>query len=143
MSQVDWSKLGDIKYWLEGIAGGVSITPVIEKGSFFFWFFLYLFSILLFLGIALRVAQAFLHPNHPFQNKFPFWGNNFIWMGLLGFFWFTLREVSVAFLGARIWLLVGLVWFLTIIAFIIRYFIVFFPLENQFYIKTYKSPLQK
>jgi hypothetical protein len=139
MVKIDWTKLVDLKYWLEGVAGSSSLTPVIDKGSFFFWFFLYLFSGFLVLGITLRVAQAFIHSEHPFQRQLPFFGNNFIWMGLLGLLWFTLRETSVGFLGARIWLLAGLAWFLVIMYFLIRYFILFYPLEVNYYKKTVKS----
>jgi len=143
MNTIDWSKFVDIKYWLDGVAGNTSITPVIERGSLFFWFFLYLFSSLLILGIALRLVQAFLHTNHPLQNKLPFWGNNFTWMGILGLTWFTLRQLNTAFLGARFWLIVGIVWFSIIIYFIIRYFIVFYKLEYSYFKKTFLNQESK
>lgn len=137
MNKIDWSRFIDLKYWLDGVAGDTSITPVIERGTFFFWFFLYLFSSLLILGIALRIAQAFLHNNHPLQSKFPNWGNNFIWMGILGLSWFTLRQLNTAFLGARFWLIVGLLWFIIVDYFIIRYFVVFYKLEKAYFKKTF------
>jgi hypothetical protein len=137
MQNISWSKLGEITYWLEGVAGSTSITPVVEKNSFYFWTFLYTFSAVLILGIVLRVSQAFLHANHPFQSKFPLWGNNFMWMGILGLTWFTLRQVSVGFLGARFWLIIGFVWLLFILYFIIRYFVIFWPLEISYFKKTF------
>jgi Na+/serine symporter len=143
MINIDWSKLVDLEYWLEGIAGSSSLTPVIERGSSFFWAFLYLFSGMLVFGVALRVTQAFLHSQHPLQKQFPTWGNNLIWMGILGLIWFTLRETSVGFLGARIWLLVGLVWLLVLLYFVIRYFIVFYPLEISYYKKNFKLVVTK
>ena len=143
MLNVDWSKLVDLKYWLEGVAGSSSLTPVIEKSSPFFWFFLYLFSGILVFGVALRVTQAFLHSEHPFQKQFPTWGNNLIWMGILGLTWFTLRETSVGFLGSRIWLLVGLVWVIVLLYLVIRYFVLFFPLEINYYKKNFKSVVDK
>jgi hypothetical protein len=136
MFKIDWAKLIDLKYWLEGVAGSSSLTPVIDKSSHFFWFFLYLFSGFLVLGIALRLVQAFIHNDHPFQRQLPFFGNNFIWMGILGLLWFTLRETSVGFLGARIWLLVGMTWFLVVLYFLIRYFVLFYPLEINYFKKT-------
>ncbi len=137
--KIDWSRFVDLKYWLEGIAGTSSITPIISKDSWFFWFFTYFFATFLVAGIVLRVSQAFLHSENPFQKRFPVWGNNLISMGLLGLLWFSLREFSVGFLGARIWLLVGLIWFLVFLYFLIRYFIIFFQLEMA-YFKTSVLP---
>lgn len=137
MPNIDWNKLVDPQYWLEGIAGSSSITPAIENNSFFFWFFLYLFSGFLVLGIVMRVSQAFIHPEHPFQNKFPSWANNLMWFGVLGLGWFTLRQLNVGFLGARIWLLFGAVWMLILFYFIIRYFALFYRLERAYFKKTH------
>lgn len=133
MSQVNWKKLLDAKYWLEGIAGSTSITPIIEKGSFAYWFFLYFFSSLLIFGIVLRISQAFIHEQHPFQNKFPVWANNFIWMGILGLLWFTLRQLSIGFLGTRLWLLFGCLWMGVLLYFILKYFIYFYSLEITYF----------
>jgi hypothetical protein len=133
---IDWSKLANLEYWLEGVAGKTSITPVIEKNSSFFWFFLYLFSAFFVVGVVMRVAQAFLHSSHPLQSKLPVWGNNFAWMGVLGLLWFLLRQLSVGFLGARFWLLIGLVWFIAVLYLIARYFINFFPLEYNYFKKN-------
>jgi hypothetical protein len=103
----------------------------------FFWFFLYLFSSLALFGFILRLIQAFLNDNHPLQIKLPIWGNNFIWMGVLGLGWFTLRQLSIGFFGARFWLLFGLIWFLTIIFLILKYYFIFYKLEIAYFKKHY------
>ncbi|MEM1312763.1 MAG: hypothetical protein AAGF07_04865 [Patescibacteria group bacterium] len=139
MNNIDWAKLIDLQYWLEGVAGASSMTPVMGRDSFFFWFFLYLFSSFLTLGVLLRLYQAFIRSDHPFQKQLPFFGNNFMWMGVLGLLWFTLRETSVGFLGARIWLLVGLLWFLVITILLVRYFAIFYRLEINYYNRITKE----
>jgi flagellar biosynthesis protein FliR len=136
MSKIDLKKLFDANYWLEGIAGSVSVTPVIEKGSFSYWFFIYLFSYFAIFGIILRVSQAFIHEQHPFQKHFPVWGNNFIWMGILGLVWFTARQLSIGFLGSRLWLIFGIFWVFILLYFIISYFIRFYNLEISYFRKV-------
>lgn len=136
MPQIDWNKLVSLEYWLEGIAGGaISSTPVNEANSFFFYFWLNLFSWIFIIGIVIRFSQAFLHDKHPFQNKLPFWGNNAIWFGILGLFWFVSRQIEIGFLGSRLWILSFVIWGLVILGLSIRYFIVFFPIEWAYYKK--------
>jgi hypothetical protein len=142
MPQIDWNKFGQLSYWLEGVAGTTAVTPVNDRNEFFFWFFLYLFASLLVGGVALRVLQAFLNPLHPFQKKFPFWGDTLIWMGILGFSWFLLRQLSVGFLGARFWLLIGGVWGAIFLYFVIRYFVLFYQLEIAYY-RKHHAPLKE
>ena len=135
MIEIDWSKLVSLDYWLEGIAGTSAVTPVIPKDSPFFWFFLYLFSGFIVAGILILLIKAFIHSEHPMQNKLPFLGNNFIWMGILGLVWFTMRETSVSFLGARIWLIFGLIWFLFVLIYFVRYLVFFYRLEIAYFRK--------
>ena len=136
MNQVDWSKFLDLQYWTEGIAGGSAVTPVVESGSLFFWFFTGLFTFLFAKGVFMITAQKFLDYQNPLNEKLSVWGNNYVWMGILGIVWFLLRQIEVGFLGSRIWLLVGLVWFLVILALVIRYFVAYFPLEWAYYKKN-------
>ena len=130
---IDWSRFTDPKYWLEGVAGGVSATPALDRDGFFYTFFLYLFSILFVLGVSLKVSQAFLYDLHPLQKKFPTWSDNFIWMGVLGLLWFILRNIQVGFLGSRIWIFVGLVWFAILMYFILKYFIQNWRIEYKYF----------
>jgi hypothetical protein len=136
MNQVDWNKLISLQYWVEGIAGNTAVTPVLESGGFFLYFFVTVFSVLFSTGIILLVLPNFVNKNNPLVPKFNFWGNNFLWMGISGLFWLLLRQIEVGFLGSRIWLLVGLIWFLVIIGFIIRYFTSIFDLEYSYYKKN-------
>lgn len=140
---IEWSQLVSLEYWLEGIAGGsVSATPPNEPDSFFFWFWLNVFSVVLISGVVARIAQAFLHDKHPFQSKLPFWGNNLIWMGVLGLSWFLMRQIEVGFLGARIWVLAILVWAIVIALMSLRYFMTFYPIERE-YFKAIKQNEEK
>lgn len=136
MNKVDWSRLVELEYWLEGVAGTSAITPAVEKDSLFFWFFVNIFTFLFGMGVITLTAQKFINPKHPIHTQLPVWGNNFVWMGLLGIIWFLLRQIEVGFLGARIWLIVGFVWIIILLYLIIRYFVVYFPLEYAFYKKN-------
>jgi len=142
MTTINWAKLLDITYWLEGIAGGngsLSVTPPNDKAQFFFWFWLSLFGSFIILGVLLRIAKVFLPEKYPLNEKIPFWSNNLIWMGILGDMWFLFRQSTTVFLGTRLWLLLGLIWF-GFLAFIVgRYFINNFPLELQYYNKYHKK----
>lgn len=133
MLNIDWSKISDAKYWLEGVAGGVSATPPLVENGFFFNLFLYLFTSLFVLGICLKISQAFLNDQHPLQTKFPIWSDNFIWMGILGLLWFVLRNIQVGFLGARIWIFAGFIWFAILAYFIVKYFILNWKIEYNYF----------
>jgi hypothetical protein len=142
MPSIDWSKLITFNYWLEGLqstSGSSIVTPVIDQSSWFFWFYVWLFSGLVILGIILRLATVFLDKKVPTYDQLPLWSNNIIWMGVLGIGWFTARQLSVAFIGARFWLIIGFVWFLIILGLAIRYFIQFFPLELKYYLSHKKN----
>jgi hypothetical protein len=139
MPNINWSKLVDPSFWLEGVAGSVAIVPIIPKDSFFFWGFLYLFSGLFIAGVSIRVWQIFLDEYHPLQKQLPLWGNNLILMGVFGLGWFLMRQLSVGLLGARLWVLLGSIWFLVVLGLAIHYFIIYFPLEIQYYKKNKKS----
>ena len=136
MNQVDWSNFLEIQYWVEGIAGSTSVTPVVEVGSIFFNFFVTLFTVLFGLGLVLLTATKFTKEKNPLDNKLIVWGNNYLWMGLLGLLWFLLRQIEIGFLGSRIWLLVGLVWFIVLCVLQIRYFLIYFPLEWKYFKKN-------
>jgi hypothetical protein len=136
MNKIDWHKLVELQYWVEGIAGNTAVTPIIDKDSIFFTFFSVLFTSLFAVGIISYFSTRFLNLKNPLISKLKFYGSNFIQMGLLGLVWLLLRQIEVGFLGSRIWLLVGLVWFLTILVLIIRYLIVYYPLEWAYYNKN-------
>lgn len=139
MSNINWSKLLDIKYWLEGIAGNTSLTPIIPINSFFYFFYIYLFGGLLIVGIIILVINQLLNQKNPLRNRLPFLGNNLFWMGCLGIIWFLFRQTQVGFLGARIWIIFGFVWFVTVLYFTLRYFLLYSRLEMQYYIKLQKE----
>lgn len=138
MSEINWNKLASLEYWLEGIAGGAgssyTIRPV-DMSSSFFWVYLYSFSVLFLLGIMIRVSQAFIHEENPFQAKFPSLGNNFISMGILGYFWFFLRQTQITFLGTRIWLIFGVIWFLILGYWFVSYLFTFYGIEMNYFKK--------
>lgn len=136
MPTIDWSKLLTFDYWLEGLQakqGSSIVTPVIAQTSWFFWFYIWLFAGLIIAGILMKLSQVFLNKKFPMQDQIPMWSNNLIWIGVLGVTWFMARQLSVAFIGARFWIIIGFVWFLVVLGFAIRYFIRFFPLEMKYY----------
>jgi hypothetical protein len=138
--EINWSKFIDYSYWFEGLQNNPGAPVLVSKlanNSWFFWFFLILFGSFITIGILMKLFQLILHREHPLQTQFPFWSNNLIWMGLLGIVWFLCRQVQIAILGTRPWLLVGLVWFLVILGLAIRYFVKFYFLELRYFIKTY------
>lgn len=136
MNQIDWSRLLEIQYWVEGIAGDSAVTPPVESDSIFFWFYVTLFTVLFSVGIILLTSEKFLNQKNPFASKFVLWGNNYLWMGVLGMIWFLLRQIEIGFLGSRVWMLVGMVWFLVLFFIQAKYFLTYFTLEWTYYKKT-------
>ena len=132
---IDWKKFIDLQYWFEGVAGSTSITPTIEKNSFFFWFFLASFSVIFTIGVCLKILEIFMHPLNPLTKKFNVIGNNLISIGILGICWFCLRQLSIGFLGARFWLLVMLVWAGILSFWVGKYFSYSYKFENLYFQK--------
>jgi hypothetical protein len=143
MVSIDWSKLTRLDYWFEGVGGASSITPPIEQGSWFFWFFLSIFTAIFSFGVILKLAKSFLNENHPLQQRLSFWGSNIIAIGFTGVFWFLLRQLSVGLLGARFWLPLFLLWMLVIVYFAVRYFVSYFNIEMAYYKKFGALPIFK
>ncbi len=139
MSYIDQSKLSDIKYWLEGIAGNSSVTPVVQMNSFIYYLFIYTFASFVTIAIILFVSNQFLNNRNPLKSKLPFLANNLFWMGVLGLVWFMMRQTQVGFLGARIWLIIGFCWFTVIMFFTLRYIIRSLNLEMRYYSKLKSS----
>jgi hypothetical protein len=136
--QINWSNLADINYWLEGsqtAQGSIYVTPPIARDSWFFWFFLSLFTSLIILGIGIQILNILTNHLHPIKEKYPIWSANLIWMGILGYIWFLSRQFGISFFSSRLWLIGGGIWFAVLSFFIFRYFIKFFPLENMYYKK--------
>jgi hypothetical protein len=142
MSSIDFNKLFTLKYWLEGTTTSdyINVLPV-ETGSLFFYLYLGTFCGFLILAIILTTSKLFMNGSNPLQPKFTFLSQNLSWMGILGLAWFGCRQANIAFLGSRLWLLFGMIWFLVIAVLYIRYLIQFYPLEKAFFVKNKKSPL--
>jgi len=134
---IDWSRIIKPDFWLEGIAGQNLISqPISENG--FRNLFLLIFSIFLIGGILLRLIKVFIPIQHPLQPKLNLWTGNFIWMGILGILWWLFNQWGpLLFIGSKLWLIFGLVWFLATIYFILKYFITDFRLELIYFKKKY------
>jgi hypothetical protein len=129
MPNIDFSKLGTLKYWLEGTTAGpdVNIIPV-ETGSFFYYFYVSVFCGFIVLAILLIIYKMFLSPEHPLQTKLGFLSQNFIC-------WFLARQVEVSFVSSRLWLLIGLIWFIAIMAWFVRYITRYYKHEIAYFNK--------
>lgn len=139
MFSIDWSTYMDPTYWFEGIItkpGSVLKTSTIEVNSGTYWFFINLFAISIIVGILLKLFTSFINPDNPLAKKTPIFADNIIWMGILGYVWFLSNQLTIAFLGARFWILLIGCWFLVLLFFTIKYLIRFFPLEMRYYKKT-------
>ena len=115
---IDWAKLIDYKYWFQGFintTGSLFVTPPVQKDSIFYWSFIIAFSLILVSGVILKTTQLFLNKNHPLQFRIPFLSDNLIWLGIVGLSWFVLRQIEVAFLGMRIWLIPMGIWLVGIL----------------------------
>lgn len=143
MPKINWESFTKLEYWFSGIAGDLSSTPVIEKGSYFFWFFLAIFTAIFSIGVIMKVCTSFLKEDHPLNSKLNFWGDNVIWIGVLGNTWFLVRQLSVGFLGARFWVVVLAIWALILLYFIARYYIYFFKIEYLYFQKNGTSIIKK
>ena len=135
---VDWSKLAKPDFWLEGIAGQNTVpsAPLSEIG--FRNFILALVGTFVIAGIAIRLFKIFLTKQHPLQNRLSTWTANLIWIGVLGTMWWLFNQWGpLLFIGSRFWILVGFIWFLILLYFILKYFITEYPLEIAYYRRTY------
>jgi hypothetical protein len=139
MVNIDWNKLVTLDYWLEGIAGDSFGAPFIEVGTWSYWFYLYFFSTLIVIGILWKVYRAFLDSEHPIQKKIPFWSSSLVWLGLIGLFWFLMRQIDIGLLGARLWLLVMGGYVLVVMYFAADYFRKYYPIEINYYKQQKKS----
>lgn len=137
--KIEWSKLASPDFWLEGIAGQNLISqPLSEDG--FRNFFLVLFAGFLVSGILIRLIKLFLPLEHPLQPHIGLWTANFIWMGALGLMWWLFNQLGpLLFIGSKLWLLVGLIWFLVVLFLIIKYFITDYKLEINYFRTKFKS----
>ncbi|MEI6728954.1 MAG: hypothetical protein WCK98_04900 [bacterium] len=143
MPQIHWESFTKLEYWFSGIAGDLSSTPVIDKGTYFFWFFLSVFTVIFTIGVLLKIVSSYLSQEHPLNLKFNFWGDNIIWIGVLGDVWFLVRQLSVGFLGARFWVILLAIWGLVLFYFIARYFLYFFKIEYLYFQKNGTSITKK
>jgi hypothetical protein len=144
MPNIDFSKLLTLKYWLEGTTAGDTVNTLpTQFGSFFFYAYIVIFCGFLVTAIVLTTAKLFLHKDHPLQSKFTFLAQNTAWMGILGLAWFACRQTTIAFLGARLWLIFGIIWVLVIKIWFLRYIFTFYPLEIKYFNKTQSSPVKK
>jgi hypothetical protein len=132
-NNVDWSKFVNLEYWFEGVAGNTAITSPLIFDSLHYNFFVVLFSFLFGVGVFCFYIKRFLQTSHPLHSKLDIFGNNFLWMGLLGGFWLFLRQAEVGFLGARMWLIVGVIWLLVTFGYAIRYFFNSYKLEKNYF----------
>jgi hypothetical protein len=131
--EIDWNKLIDIQYWFEGIVGSTATTPPVENLSFFYWFFISIFSVIIILSVVGRVVISYLPIEHPLHDKMDTWTNNTAWIGTLGIVWFLSRQVNVGLLGSRFWLLVFAAWFLILGYFVLKYLLTLYPIEKIYY----------
>lgn len=137
MPNIDFSKLASLKYWLEGTTAGVDVNIIpVEFGSFFYYFYVSIFSGLIILAILLIIYRLYISQDHPLQSKLDFLSQNLIWMGILGSLWFLARQVEISFVSARLWLIFGFIWFLAVMFWFLRYYFWYYPLELSFYKKS-------
>ncbi|NJL96322.1 hypothetical protein HC766_03125 [Candidatus Gracilibacteria bacterium] len=139
MNQINWFNFVDLEYWFEGVAGSTAITSPLTVNTIYYQFFVVLFGVLFGLGVILFFSKNFFNKYNPLNTKMEVWGNNFVWMGLLGGLWLFLRQAEVGFLGARMWLLVGVFWMLVLIFIIVKYFLYVYPLERAYFLKHHKT----
>ena len=139
---IDWSRILKPDFWLEGIAGqNLVSSPLSENG--FRNLFLLIFAVFLIGGILFRLIKIFLPLQHPLQPRISTWTGNYIWMGILGIMWWLFNQWGpLFFIGSKLWLLVGLVWLLTLKYFILKYFITEYRLEISYYNKKFTKSVE-
>ncbi|NJK71262.1 MAG: hypothetical protein HC932_03345 [Thermales bacterium] len=97
MNQINWFNFVDLEYWFEGVAGSTAITSPLTVNTIYYQFFVVLFGVLFGLGVILFFSKNFFNKYNPLNTKMEVWGNNFVWMGLLGGLWLFLRQAEVGF----------------------------------------------
>lgn len=102
---IDFSKLGDIWYWLGPGPGDLS-QPFLTFFTVFFCFFVFLKILLRFMG------RQYVSGLHKAQRRVLYKIENLLLtMGLLGLLWTFFRFELVPYFSARYWLVLWLVGF--------------------------------
>lgn len=122
-------------YWLAGIT---TPTDIVSRDSASFWFYIIFFFAVSAAGVLLMYKKQMMPIDHPLSERMGRWSSVALTMGCLGSFWFLCRELNIAYIGTRIWMVVAalfLVYFLFIEK---KYYKDFLKLQLEGYNKSSK-----
>lgn len=134
----DWGNLLKWDYWAAGFSGenALMYTESLSTSNPNFHILLWSFVSLVAVGAIAVIARIWLDEKNPLKKHLQYLSSNSITIGMLGLGWFLSRMFNFSFLSSRLVLLGLLAYFAVFLAMIIRYFIVFFPIEWKYYKKT-------
>lgn len=114
------------------------LSGVLKFSENYFWILLLFFTIPLICSIWFSTVYKFNQEN-PLYKYLRLISTHLAIFGSLGLFYFLMKEVQIAFLGAGFWMYF-FISYLFIMAYITgRYFIYFYPIERDYYKETKKK----
>ena len=129
---MDLKQFFNPQYWLGGISETSSVPyDALSIENQLFWVFINTALFFSILGFGLIIWNQFL--KRPYQKKFiALVSSNCVTIGLLLLLWFTCRTTNISFVGSRLFLLGILIYFVVITAYLARYYLVFYKVEEAY-----------
>jgi predicted membrane channel-forming protein YqfA (hemolysin III family) len=135
---MDFLQFFNPEYWLGGISDAqkVPYNPISIQNPLFWWVInVSLFFIIL--GFTLIIWNQFLKP--AYQKKFiALISSNAVGVGMFLLFWFIGRTTNLNFVGSRLFLLGIILYFIGITAYIVRYYLQFYRIEEAYALRMSK-----
>lgn len=137
----DWGNLVRWEYWAAGFveSSPTYYPPAISIQSANFWILLGIFVSLVVIASAASLYRIWADEPNPLKKRLGFLTSNFMTIGLLGIGWFLLRMQPAQVLSSRFIFLALMIYLAVILYFVIRYIILFFPVEWNYYKKSQKD----
>lgn len=134
----DWGNLLRWDYWAAGFTGAnpTNYPPAISIQSPNFWILLGIFVSLAVIASIASLYRIWTDDANPLKNKLGFVTSNLMTISFLGITWFILRMQPAQVISSRFIFLALMIYLVVILYFIVRYLILFFPIEWSYYLKT-------
>lgn len=112
------------------------VSTVLKSGDYWFWIFLSFFALNLIVVILMHFFKSFLSPDHHWSKFISMLAPHLWVVGSFGLFYFVMRQIQIAFLGAGFWLIFISIYFIFIVYLIIKHFWIFYPINKDYYNQT-------
>jgi hypothetical protein len=138
---LDLSNFLKWEYWSEGFSGSNALyyTPSLAINEPNFGLLLWIPIVFVLLGSVLNIYKVWADDRNPIKLKASFISSNLITLGILGLSYFLSRMLNFRFLSSRFVMLLLVGYFVIFSYYVLRYFILFFPIEWKYYLKNKNS----